>query len=316
MKKILCLLLSVACLFAIKVNPVMAEEDELSISDDAMNLITYESPMPIIDDQLRANELSLNETYKVSAREQWIEETKAINESVYNQEVDYIFEDSEYIHFVFKANDIEISNCELDPDNMQYTDFQVEEVAYLKPESATATMSTNANSYQTKIITYWGWSDGYTIVDSKEGIYKSIANLLITYCGPEQKAISWILGEVLGAGFDAIDVTKSARGESRNKYYYRNKYGAVYDLNQWIPVAAVGEKRAFAWGWGTAKKSSGEPIPIVKNGKQADNTTNPTNYDYREKKAHYDDNAWIMSKAIETYGYGGYWDCYAIVTNK
>lgn len=45
------------------------------------------------------------------------------------------------------------------------------------------------------------------------------------------------------------------------------------------------------------------------------NGTPPTNYDSQAKKSYYDNNTWMINKAIEMMHMGGYVDVYAICTN-
>lgn len=317
MKKIKILLLTLVCaLSTIKISPVNASDNEINekeLEAISSDYVTYEDPMPVIDTQLNSSLVSSSETRRLPERQKWIDDTIVVSEQIYNQEIDYVTEDQDYIRFVFKPNDFVILDQKLDSSNVQYTEFQIDEVAYLKPE---AKGIYDPDKLQAKIITMWGWSNGYYVVDEKTGIYNSIANVFLTYCGPKEKLFSWILGEALGYTFSSIDKNKSATGECRNKHYYKNKWGSIYNGSVWAPTAAVGEKRSLAWAWGMAHKESGEPVPNIFPAKQANDTTNPTNYDHREKKPHYDDDQWILNKAKETYGYGGYYDCYGYAGNQ
>lgn len=209
----------------------------------------------------------------------------------------------------------------------EYKNVQIDRILYLKPESTILSQSEISPSStiisdpggtngSTKIVEYYGWSNGYVRYSGKTGIFKSVINLWIAYVPTATKLGSWILGEALGSLYNSFEKNKTITAESYNKYYYKNKAGCVYSKASkgWLPIAYVGERRSFGWAWGTYKNAYGEPIIKKAKTKNSNNSKNPTNYDSREKKAHYDDNSWIIKKAIETQNKGGYWDCFGLAT--
>lgn len=310
-------------LTAISVSPVFADESNDS-ADDPIIVATNEPLMPFIQE---ITPFSLNNKYSVGySREVWVEEVIKINEEAYNQIIVSVEENDNYYIFNFKSNP-ELENKVVVIDGEEYVNVQVDRIIYTKPEyslkissgiSLNALIRDTGSGGTTKIVEYYGWSSGYQKYQSKSGKFGSILNLLIGYVPTKSVIVSWVLSEALGSVYKTLTSGTYVTAETYNKYYYRNKVGCVYNsiINQWLPVAHVGERRSFGWSWGTYINAYGEPI--IKKGtvKNANNSKNPTNYDSREKKAHYDDNTWIINKAIETQYTGGYWDCFGIATNS
>lgn len=264
--------------------------------------ITYEPEMPTKDN-------------KLTRRSDWIKKVKEINESTYNQKIINIIEDDNYIIFEFEMN-IESKNEIVYYDGVGYTSIQIDRVLYLKPESIIFKIS--SKSVSTKIVEYYGWNSDYSVYKTKSGQFGSIINLLIGYVPTQSVLVSWVLSEAVGSLYNSIVSTASVKAQTLNKYYYRNRCGCVYNsiVQGWLPVAQVGERRSFGWCYGWIPDEYGQPRLNIGPETLANNPTNPTNYHGREKKAHYDDDSWIINKAIETQNTGGYVDIYGICTNQ
>ena len=295
----------------------LSEEDQYNPS---IVKVTNEPTMPLRDEILL---YSTGET--VSKRDEWIKEVIEINESAYNQTITDVEENDDYYIFNFEPNP-DLEDKIIMADGEEYINVQIDRILYVKPESAINNSDISPNSSvipdvggtagSTKIVEYYGWSNGYKKYDEKSGLLGSIFDLLIGFVPTESVTVSWLLSLVFGSFVDTLTSNQFVKAESYNKYYYRNKAGCVYNttLQGWLPIAHVGERRSFGWAWGTYKNSYGEPILKKASIKNANNSKNPTNYDSREKKNHYDDYSWIINKAKETQNTGGYWDCFAIVT--
>lgn len=165
-------------------------------------------------------------------------------------------------------------------------------VEYLKPESNLV-----ESTYSTKIIYYYAWSSGYYTMGSKSGnTYQAIANLLLAYTPTFSKLASWIVGQATGSFFGEVDQSRPITAESKNKYFYLNKTGAVYIAGVWLPRVYIGSRRSFAWSWTTYYTSYGEPR-VKQNGPKDGIGMPPYNYDSNEKKNRYDDTTWILEEA-------------------
>ncbi|MGN1344144.1 MAG: hypothetical protein ACI4U3_06150 [Traorella sp.] len=326
MKKLfyICLMLSLIC----STQSVKASNEQTIMDTSNSFLITNEPAMPI----LQNNAYQVNSISTLNQREQWIETVTTIQEEAYNQKVKNVSENNNYIIFEFETNDnITSSNNIFESDEeITFTEIQILNVYYLKPESSINQNLQNYNSgittnsvvpsdpgggSTTKIIEYYGWSDGYVTYGKKSGILKSIMSLAIGYVPTKSVLVSWALGEAMGAAYDSLANNASVTSEIKNKYYYRNKAGCVYMANQWVPIAFVGQRRSFAWEWATAPNSYGEPILYKNESHNSTNSKDGSGYDAIEYKAHYNDNTWIINKALETKNNGGYYDCFAVLTN-
>jgi len=255
---------------------------------------------------------SFKDIYVDSLKNMWLSQVISYNETLYNQKVYKTVETGSTINLIFEDDVIVTDYTELDEKNMAYSDIKILSVEYLKPEIAKDILS-EPMSLPNKIITYYGWSNGYVTLGTKTGpTYLSIANLALTYTPISSKLVSWVVSEAVSEIFTSFDRNRPVTAETKNKYYYQNKAGAVYVSNQWLPVAYVGSRRSFAWSWASVYNYYGEPIVDQNGPKNGNNSTNPTNYDSIETKPHFYDNLWIVNKALETYQTGGYWDAFGL----
>ena len=307
-KKLFVVLMALLCL----VMPISA--DEISNSENSYDTFVKSTNEPMMP--LERNNLTLS-SLNFDARKIWVDQVTKINEETYNQKIESIEENENYYIFSFAENK-ELVNKTVTINGENYVNVQIDKILYLKPESRLMdSYNSSINRVaagSTKIVEYYAWSDGYLKYKDRSGILKSIADLAIGYVPTKSKLVSWVLGQAFGYLYDTFKDSTYVKAETYNKYYFRNKVGCVYhNVSGWVPTAQVGERRSFGWSWGSYKNKDGEPMILEKGPvKNANYSKNPTNYDSREKKPHYDDNAWIMNKAKEAQSTGGYWDCFGI----
>lgn len=225
------------------------------------------------------------------AKIEWVNSAIEVNEMAYGQKVIKWYEDENFITFEFDDNGSKVQNRENETGMNDISEFQVYKIEYLKPGSTLA-----MTTYSTKIVYYYTWSDGFYTIDSKSGVsFASIANVLMLYTKFTSKLVSWVVGEATGVLFAQIDQSRPVTAETKNKYFYLNKTGAVYIAGVWLPRVYIGSKRAFAWSWTLAFSEYGEPL-VLQNGPNNGIGMPPWNYDSIEKKNHYDDETWILNE--------------------
>ena len=299
---LVCLVMCFVFLFNVAAVPATVN------SDDYCG-VTTEPTMPALPETSR---MSVNQTSTLEVRSQWLNEVVAVQEAAYGQKVIEITEDENYITLMFEAKDIIVTDS--DTSEPIYSDIVIESVAYLKPEARNKVLLSKGTTraLEAKLITYWGWSGWHEYAE--KSCLKGVAvNIFMEFVPEVSRSVDFVVSTALGAFFDTLDDAATVIGESRAKYYYRNKAGAVYNNGYWQPTAYVGERRCFGWSWGGYRLPGGEPVdneagpcPV------ANETSNPTNYDSRQIKPHYWDDAWIIQKAIDTFYSGGYWDAYGV----
>jgi hypothetical protein len=247
-------------------------------------VITKENPMP---DERNITEL---EVFK-EEMDSWIDSVIRINETAYNQKVNRWYEDENFVTLEFSENETRFQNTVNESDQDDVTEFQIHKIEYLKPNATIA-----KTTYATKIIYYYAWSTGYYLMDRKSGTsFIAIANLLMTYTNTSSKLVSWVISEATGIAFNQIDQSRPITAETKNKYFYLNKTGAVYISGVWLPRVYIGSRRAFAWSWTLSYSKYGEPL-VHENGPKNGIGMPPSNYDSIEKKNHYDDETWILNE--------------------
>ena len=299
-------------------NTAINANEKTDTSDINELLTTIEPSMPV----LNTREYQLNSASTLNQRSEWIDQVTLIQEEKYNQNVINVTENEDYIIFEFETNENVVSS----KDN-ESIDIQIIQVSYLKPESNINNELVNENNklsllnesrstYSTKIVEYYGWTNGYELYKTKSGIYSSIMNLFIQFVPTELQLVSWVVEEACGIISDEITANTYVEAQTQNKYYFRNKAGCVQFGTTWAPIAYVGQRRSFGWCWATKTNEHGEPILYKNEVKDANNSKNPTNYDGDiEYRPHYNDNTWILQKAIETCEESGYVDVYGMVRN-
>ncbi|MCQ4925282.1 hypothetical protein NE686_19415 [Tissierella carlieri] len=245
------------------------------------NIKTNEENIPM------SNYKSQNTSEVIDQVKNWKLSTKQILEKAYNQKVINIKEDDNYITFEY-----DYDTSLLEP--------QLLKTEYLKPSSNLA----NSN-IPTKINYAWGWSDGYFKGDSKSGLWSAVKTVVIAIPGMVGKTVANIFSLVLGIGDAYLSANTPVTCETSVKYYYLNKIGYVQDqvFGYWLPYCYVGSRRGFVRYIGVVKDSSGQPITQKVSEKTGSPSNNPTNYDTIEKKSNFDNNTWIVNKAISQYQY-------------
>lgn len=291
--------------------------------------ITSETAMPQI-----AQPYSLSkETITSPSRAQWVEDTAKYLENVYDQPFSHTEESEDFITFYFdtqesaETNQLSISAEDLsdkevyDDQEIPYYDDQVYMVQYVKPESALA-----STTYSTKFVYYWGWAEKYQLLDSSPsaGTIFNISSsvLLMALAGavtPLQSVILTAFQMTTSEFISAYGSYVSVLGKTYANYYFMNKYAYVLVNGTWLPGCVVGSRRGFNYCSGGYITSGGQTVWTEITGKVGYPDNNPTNYDTLDKKPHYDDNTWLINKAIEyytVYDTSLYSDIYGTALNK
>lgn len=248
---------------------------------------TTEAAMP----SAMTNAYIKNSTRLSTSRAAWIDDTTEILEEAYHQEVASVTEDENYIVFHYKC------------DEQKLEEGQLLVTKYLKPES---TLASTAN-IATKLNYAWGWDSGYYFVNSskKAKNYQYACSIFLPLF--VDKAFEYSLGTLLNMAVDILginaDYSKEITAEDTVKFYYCNKIGCVQDtaFGYWLPYAYVGERRAFNKVQVVYYDDAGQPTTGVPVERYGEPSKNPTNYDKIEKKTHYDDDSWIINKALVQY---------------
>ena len=343
MKKLISLILTFSCLISLV--SVCAYEAELTtltseqlqqkaseasakfgISPDS---ITLETAMPQI-----VQPYGLSQEALVSpARAQWVQDTAKYLENVYEQPFSHIEESEDFITFYFdvqensETNQLSISPEELDnkevydDQEVPYYDDQVYMVQYVKPESALA-----STTYSTKFVYYWGWAEKYQLLDSSPsaGTIFNVSSsvMLMALAGavtPLQSVVLTAFQMTISEFISAYSSSVSVLGKTYANYYFMNKYAYVLVNGTWLPGCVVGSRRGFNYCSGGYVTSGGQTVWTEITGKVGYPDNNPTNYDTLDKKPHYDDNTWLINKAIEyftVYDTSLYNDIYGTALNK
>lgn len=248
---------------------------------------TNENAMPSVS----VNMYQTNSTQSSNPRAEWINDTTEVLEEAYNQEVVSVTEDDNYITFHYAY----------DEDKLE--EGQLSVTKYLKPESALATSANVA----TKLNYAWGWDRDYYYSNDKKSAANfqyAVSTMLTLFA---DTVFEYSLGSLLSMAVDLLginaDYAKAVTAENTVKFYYCNKIGYVQDtvFGYWLPYAYVGERRAFNRVQVVYYDYAGQPRtgnPIEQYGYPSNN---PTNYAKREKKAHYDDDSWIINRALTQY---------------
>lgn len=272
-------------------------------------------------------------------REIWLDQIVEYNENHYDQAVSTIVEDNEKYTLFFEPKQI---------DDNQFTTYDyaltgieeidaskwgVSRIEYLKPEAISLSMGStnirpnstivvNGTTYDYKFTYYYAWSNGYYKIQSKNiasYLAAAAANLTLSYT-PDglSKLATWIIGQAVGDMFSAFDQSLPVTAETHCKYYYENKVCSVKPTgtSYWYPTCQIGRRLSFGWSWSTVRlKATGEPTLYIEQNPKDGNGTPPTNYDSQAKKSNFDNNTWMINKAIETMTTGGYANVFAICTN-
>jgi len=270
---------------------------------------TYESAMPILQDSaLLQNTIIATSTLSIPARAAWAVETEALLESAYGQTVINVSEDTDYIVF------------EYDYDESKLEDGQLLLTKYLKPESALAATA----SVNTKLNYAWGWSEGYHYKnDQKTALYEAAANNVFGYLlnifdeASESIPLISIFSTAISMMEANAEYSRAMKATDWVKFYYCNKIGCVQDtvFGYWLPYAYVGERRGFNKIETIIYDDAGQPHTVAITEETGIPSNNPTNSPKIQKKNHYDDDNWIINKAVLQYTNddGVYSDIYEVV---
>ena len=266
---------------------------------------TNEAAMPLLSEAAsRRAALPSHDTLSVPARALWASETSEVLERAYEQKVTGVSEDTNYIIFEYECDDSKLE------------EGQLLLTKYLKPESNLAATT----SASTKLNYAWGWSSGYSYKnDSKSALANSSGNIFLSVFSDTVTGLP--VGTVISA---ALSLMEASADYSRPisvtdwvKFYYCNKIGYVKDTNfgYWLPYAQVGERRGFNKIESIVYDTYGQPHTIGYMEETGIPSENPRNSAKVEKKSHYDDDAWIISKALSQYqnDAGTYSQIYAVV---
>lgn len=248
------------------------------LEESIYDIRTNEEIIPIIKNGSR------NTTEVINKVEDWKISTKHILEKAYKQKIINIQEDDDYITFEYDYDDSIIEP-------------QLSKTEYLKPSSNLAN-----TSIPTKMNYAWAWSN-YFKGGSKSGRWGVTKTLLIAVPGLSSKTVLNIFSVMLGVLDSSLAASTPVTCETSVKYYYLNKIGYVQDSNfgYWLPYAYVGSQRGFNRYIGIKKDSYGQPVKTWVNEKTGKPSNNPTNQDFINKKSNFDNNTWILNKAISQY---------------
>ncbi len=263
---------------------------------------SHEPPMPQI--AIDISELSNEEVEACIAeitaeRSLWANLVIQESEEFYGQTIKSVYETDDYYVFEFYPK-----NYGAEPKNIPDSSGIIS-VQYLKLESVTGREIKNYNTryenYDTKIITYYGWSNGYVNYKSKTKQFIDFAGIVIGFVPTSSRYASTLQllafgGTLYNSIADSVPVTTQTLYQS----YYQNKVGSVYISGLWQNTAYVGSRRCFGWSWSCYTMASGMASdPYFTSQTTPNSESNPTNYDGNiEKKSHFDDNTWIMNKAL------------------
>lgn len=335
MKKAIVLFVLLLCLSSVDVKA--SDDNEEEVSSRGSFIVSSEPSMPTIFIDRSGLKKDGNGKYLKDARSKWIAKVIVYNESVYNQKVIDVQEDDDSFNLFFEPkNHVTINNYINDnvinsPEEINSELWDVRLIKYIKPESMwhynsaeseskTSSLLASGTNYDTKFTYYYAWSNGYyKVVKKSFSSYISIAaDAMMAYTTSGMNAaVAWVISQAAHGVLSSFDHSLAITAETYNKYYYENKVCSVKTSGStfWYPTCQVGRRLCFGWSWSTAHTSTGEPIILKGNAKNG-NGLPPTNYDGpAQKKPHFNDNSWMINKAVETMHTGGYADVYAICTN-
>ena len=301
MKKILSLILVVTMLFAVSIPAYAVDanyEEEINERDNM--LFTSESEMPRLSPFEIQSTGYLPSTMHVQSRISWINETKVILENAYSQEVKSINETTDFIVFSFKPPIHTIENV-----------GYIDRVEYVKPESALA------STYDTKLTYMYGWLGGYYSLETQSGEWGTVKDLLISVAGLSNKLTVYSFAiSVLGIAANYFSGPEIVNAQNTAQYYVLNKIGQVRDPSTglWGQYAYVGSRRAFYRTILEEEGSYGHYTTLGFKETVPNSESNPTNGDKIELKSHFNDDNWIINKAVYIYQYGthAYMDVYGM----
>lgn len=293
MKKLLSVCLAIVLLanMTIPAFAVEAGEDTFQQSSPVDDFLTTdEAAMPHLSNEETQTYSQTAVTLNTPARAAWAEATAATLEEAYSQEVRSVTETEDFVVFTFEEPDEVVSNV-----------GYISKVEYTKPESLAVT-----SDYETKITYMYGWLDGYYSLEEKSGTWSAIKDTLLTVAGfVDQLTIYLFAIDVLGIASNFFTGPELVKAENTAQYYVLNKIGQVKNevTGLWQQWAYVGSRRSFYRTLLEKEVSTNYWNTLGVEETIANNTNNPTNADKVEKKTNFDNDTWIINKAISAYEY-------------
>lgn len=303
MKKILSVCLAVALLanMTIPAFAIEAGEDAFQQNSSVNDfLTTTEDAMPHLSNAeiqtCSQNMATLNDPVRAA----WAEATADTLEDAYSQEVHSITETENFVVFTFE-----------EPEEVVNDVGYISKVEYTKPESLAV-----SSNYETKITYMYGWLDGYYSLEKKSGTWNAIKDTLVTVAGYiESLRISAFAFTVLGIASNFFNGPEIVKAENTAQYYVLNKIGQVRSevTGLWGQWAYVGSRRTFYRTLLEKEVADGYWNTLGVKETIADDANNPGNADKVEEKTNFNNNTWIINKAISAYEYDrAYIDVYGM----
>ncbi|MCO5384859.1 MAG: hypothetical protein NHB14_02835 [Desulfosporosinus sp.] len=284
---------------AVQFDCIESEEiDSVSLTAEALTTDEADVPqlsaatMVLSNSLVRTDAMISSNTLAIPARAIWAEETAAVLEESYSQSVSGIYETADFIVFEFEDTPVE-----------DITEGHILKVEYVKPESALAA----GTSYSTKIIYMWGWLDGYYPVSRRTGTWAAIRDLSISVVGLNNTmSVASFVASVLLMGLDYFKPTDPVDAQSLVQYYCLNKIGEVRDPNTglWQMLVYVGSRKSFRRCLIEKEDGYGHRVTVGVTETIPNNLRNPSNFDRMEIKNYFNDEYWIVNKAIQVYESG------------
>ena len=273
-------------------------DSEISVSEDLsaqMNLpCTYETAMPEIPLNYGINALAEQETLMLPERKEWVKETTEILQDAYCEKVVSVYETESAVVFEFE---------EPNPEEFLFGENYIMKEVYMKPEAS----SSSANN-ATKISYVYGFGEGMYEngafdVDSREGKWSTIMNMVITVAGLKKEcSVAAAVLSLCGLSSDFFSATTPVKVDNLAQYYFINKVGRVQDTltKQWVPLSYVGLRKDFR-NFYVYENKNGYLLKVGEDVTVPNNFVNPTNADATYAKPHFWDDDWIMDKALSIY---------------
>lgn len=293
MRKILSLCLVILLLVhsTVPVFSIEAGDDSLQKTPTIEDLLTTnEDAIPHLSNAEVLAYSQTVSTLRTPARSEWAVATTVILENAYRQEVVSVSETADFIEFTFE-----------EPEDIRNNVGYISKVVYTKPESRA-----QASDYETKITYMYGWMDGYYSLEDNVGKWETVQDILLTVAGyiPKLSVFTFVT-DILGISTSILKDTDKVHAANTTQYYVLNKIGQVKNevTGLWQQWAYVGSRRSFYRTIFEIEDYPGHWDTLGWEETEPNNYANPTNADKVEKKANFDNNTWIINKAISCYEY-------------
>ncbi len=289
--------------------------DQENISSiDISKIETNEPAIPL----LKSKSVLTSNTIQLPERKAWVATTTAELEKAYGQKILNVEETQDVIRFVYETRDYEPRAELVNEDGIPCTPQQLLMTEYTKPESnlaAKLSSSASPRALSTKINYYYEWSAYYNLQRKGAQSFNAAYNVAILIAGAVTKPLASVVISVATWLGDSVLNSQPVEAETKVKYYYQTKAGCVLANGVWTATVQVGCRKGFGHWWASYRNSYNEPIADWSAPHNANNSTNPSNQDSVEYKANFNNNTWILNKAIECYNSGvPYVDIYGIAS--